>query len=112
MDDDASLARLLKAILRMADFDVATAANGMDALDFTAKERVDVIVMDLQMPVLDGRSFFRELRARGDHTPVLVASSYGAHKAKKELGAEASIEKPFDPDDLIEAVGELVHAGS
>lgn len=112
VDDDASLARLLKAILRTADYDVDTAANGSDALDFTAREHVDVIVMDLRMPVLDGPGFFRKLRERGDQTPVLVASSHGARNAQKELGAEAAIEKPFDPDDLIEAVGELLHAAT
>jgi CheY-like chemotaxis protein len=108
VDDDASLIRLLRVILRTANYHVETAVNGLDALDLTDRQHIDVIVMDLQMPVLDGAGFFRELRARGDQTPVLVASSYGAHSARKELGAEAAIEKPFDPEDLIEAVAGLL----
>jgi DNA-binding response OmpR family regulator len=59
---------------------------------------------------MDGRGFFRELRARGDQTPVLVSSSYGALTAQKELGAEGAIEKPFDPDALVAAVTQLFQA--
>lgn len=109
VDDDAGLLRLLSTILRSADYLVCTAVNGSDALDVAGQHHVDVIVLDLRMPVLDGPAFFRELRARGDRTPVLVTSSYGAHDAQKQLGAEGAIEKPFDPDELLEAVGALIH---
>ena len=109
VDDDAGMIRLLTAILRTADYQICTANNGSDALDMAQREHVDVIVLDLRMPVLDGPGFFRELRARGDTTPVLVTSSFGARDAQKELGAEGAIEKPFDPDDLLEAVGALIH---
>jgi two-component system response regulator AtoC len=109
VDDDAGLLRLLTLILRSADYDVATALNGVDALDVAERQHVDVIVLDLRMPVLDGPGFFRELRARGDKTPVLVASSVGARDAQRELGAEGAIEKPFEPEDLLAAVGSLIH---
>lgn len=108
VDDDVSLARLLKTILRSANFEVDGAVNGRDALRATQENQFDVIVMDLRMPVLDGRGFFRELRAAGDSTPVLIASAYGARSAQKELGAESAIEKPFEPDDLIAEVERLV----
>jgi len=109
VDDDAGLLRLLTLILRSADYDVATALNGIDALDVTEHQHFDAIVLDLRMPVLDGPGFYRELRARGDTTPVLVTSSVGARDAQRELGAEGAIEKPFEPDDLLAAVGSLLH---
>ena len=109
VDDDAGLLRLLTTILRSADYDVATALNGIDALDVAGRKHIDVIVLDLRMPVLDGPGFFRQLRARGDTTPVLLTSSFGARDAQRELGAEGAIEKPFEPDDLLEAVGSLLH---
>ena len=109
VDDDEALLRLLKAILRSADYDVSTALNGSDALDVTEHQHPDVIVLDLRMPVLDGPGFFRALRARGDTTPVLVTSSFGAFDAQRELGAEGAIAKPFEPDALLEAVGSLLH---
>lgn len=109
VDDDAGLLRLLSTILRSADYQVCTAVNGSDALNVAGQQHLDVIVLDLRMPVLDGPGFFRELRARGDKTPVLVTSSFGALDAQKQLGAEGAIEKPFDPDELLEAVGALIH---
>ena len=110
IDDDVSLSRLVRAILRTADYEVAQAFNGIEGLEVVSREHPDVIVLDLQMPQMDGRGFFRELRARGDQTPVLVSSSFGARSAQKELGAEGSIEKPFDPDALVAAVTELFEA--
>jgi len=110
VDDDISLSRLVRAILHTADYEVAQAYNGIEALEVASREHPDVIVLDLQMPQLDGRGFFKELRARGDHTPVLLSSSYGARTAQKELGAEGAIEKPFDPDALVAAVERLFEA--
>jgi CheY-like chemotaxis protein len=97
----------VRAILRTADYEVATACNGEEALEIAANVHPDVIVLDLRMPRMDGPEFFRALRARGDFTPILVASSFGARTAQKELGAEGSIEKPFDPEALITAVTRL-----
>jgi DNA-binding response OmpR family regulator len=112
VDDDINLSRLLRTILRTADFEVLTAFDGLGALDIADVERLDVIVVDLRMPRLDGRGFYRELRARGNNTPVLVASAFGARSAQAELGAQGSIEKPFDPDALIQAVSDLARPGA
>ena len=101
IDDDPNLTRLMATILRTSGIDTVTAMDGWSALEAIEHNDVDAIVLDLQMPKLDGRGFFRELRARGDHTPVLIASAYGARDAQRELGAEASVEKPFDPELLI-----------
>lgn len=107
VDDDAGLLVLFKVTLS-DDYDVKTAKNGLDALNAIEKEQFAAIVLDMRMPVLDGPGFYRELRARGNTTPVLVTSSYGAFDKRRELGAEAAIEKPFDPEQLLEVVGSLV----
>ena len=101
VDDDLNLTRLMATILRTSGIDSVTATDGLSALDAIDHNEIDAIVLDMQMPKMDGRGFFRELRARGNHTPVLVASAYGARSAQRELGAEASVEKPFDPEVLI-----------
>jgi DNA-binding response OmpR family regulator len=100
VDDDAALLRLLSLSLRQSGFEVTTAVNGQEALDRLAQGRPDVIVLDLEMPVMDGRQFYREMRATGDGTPVLILSAFDARNAKNELGAEAYLNKPFDPDEL------------
>lgn len=101
VDDDLNLTRLMATILRTCGIDAVTATDGLSALDAIDHNDIDAIVLDMQMPKMDGRGFFRELRARGNHTPVLIASAYGARDAQRELGAEASVEKPFDPEVLI-----------
>ena len=108
IDDDQALVRMVRISLATAGMTVTTAANGALALDAIAEARPDVIVLDLQMPVMDGREFFRELRRRGNNAPVLILSAYGARPAQAELGAEASITKPFDPADLVAAVNKLL----
>ncbi|MND05640.1 DNA-binding transcriptional regulator QseB [compost metagenome] len=64
------------------------------------------------MPRMDGRAFFREIRARGNQTPVLILSAYGATAARDELRAEAALRKPFDPDALVEEVRKLLEVTS
>jgi CheY-like chemotaxis protein len=108
VDDDAPLARMLSLTLRDGGFEVMSAANGQMALEQVTAAQPDAIVLDLEMPVMDGRAFFRELRARGDATPVLVLSAYGARRAQRELGADGHLDKPFDPEALVGAVREIL----
>ncbi len=79
----------------------------MDALERFKTASFDVIVLDLQMPKMDGRTFFRTLRVRGDRTPVIILSAFGAEEARVELQAEAALEKPFDPDVLVARIRSL-----
>ncbi len=110
VDDDAPLVRLLSLIFRQDGFEVATAGNGLEALSQVDVTAPDVIILDLEMPVMDGRTFFRELRSRGIETPVLILSALDARSARRELAAEASMAKPFDPDELVSNVGALAGA--
>ncbi len=107
VDDDPALARMMRIALRANGFAVRLAANGEQALERIAEETADAILLDLQMPVMDGRAFFRELRARSIETPVIVVSAFGAEDAARELGAQASIAKPFDPDRLIDVIHDV-----
>ena len=108
VDDDRNLTTLLAAILKSEGLDVLSASDGPRALDLLDSEPVDALILDLRMPGMDGRTLYREVRARGHNVPVLIASAYGARSAQHELGAEAAIEKPFDPDKLLEAIRGLV----
>ena len=110
VDDDPALSRMVRLNLLSEGFRVRMAIHGADGLDSVANHEPDVIVLDLQMPVMDGRRFFRELRALGCAAPVIVVSAYGAESARLELGAEASIGKPFDPIALISAIRRVLTA--
>jgi len=104
IDDDEALLRMLRLSLASEGFQVATAEGGASGLEKLGSDEFDVIVLDLQMPGMDGRSFHREMIARGCNAQVVILSAYGAEKAQRELGAAAAIAKPFDPAVLIETV--------
>jgi CheY-like chemotaxis protein len=104
VDDDEALLRMLRLTLSSAGCRVVTATDGLDALEKLEGEPFAVVVLDLQMPRMDGREFHRELRSRGHDPEVVLLSAYGAREAGRELGTAAAIAKPFDPDVLIETV--------
>jgi two-component system response regulator MprA len=107
IDDDARLVRMTALALLSDGLSVFTAGNGQEGLVQLAEHEVDVIVLDLQMPVMDGRAFYQALRLQGYRTPVVILSAYGAEGARQELGAEQALAKPFDPEVLIGVVNEL-----
>jgi DNA-binding response OmpR family regulator len=108
IDDDPALLRMIRLALLSEGLDVDTASDGLLGLDAVERAQYDIIVLDLQMPNLDGRGFFREFRARGGTTPVVLLSAYGAQSARVELNAEAAVTKPFDPVVLIRAIRTLL----
>jgi DNA-binding response OmpR family regulator len=110
IDDDPALVRMIRLALLSEGLQVDTAIDGVQGLAATETSTYDVIVLDLQMPNMDGRAFFREFRARGGTTPIVLLSAYGAQAARSELKAEAAVSKPFDPNTLIRAVRALLPA--
>jgi DNA-binding response OmpR family regulator len=111
VDDDPSLLRLISLYLKTEGFEVAAFRSPVDAL----REIVDpvapnpsAVVLDLNMPEMDGREFYRRVREAGLTTPVLILSAFGAEAARHELGADAAMSKPFDPDKLTLAVKRLL----
>jgi DNA-binding response OmpR family regulator len=106
VDDDMALARMLRILFQSEGYEVVMAHDGRQALDRLAGGTPDLVVLDLQMPVLDGRGFFREFRRLGYSAPVLLLSAYNSEEARDELGAEASFGKPCDP----EAVAAMAHS--
>lgn len=101
VDDELAMRVLLTGILNDAGYEVSVAPDGEQALTVVEDLQPDAVVLDLEMPNMDGRSCFRALRERGVTAPVLIASGAGARAAARELGADASIDKPFDPLQLV-----------
>lgn len=115
VEDDAGIRSLMTMLLSGAGFDVETASNGREGLERVSAERdrpFAAIVLDLQMPVMDGRTFYRRLRQSNLTTPVLVLSANGAETACRELEADDALAKPFDTDTLLERVGRLIGRAS
>ena len=104
IDDDQALLRMLRLSMLSEGLEVATASDGFTGLEALARDNFDAIVLDLQMPNMDGRTLYRQMLAQGRRTPVLILSAYGAEAARRELRADAALPKPFDPDVLVETI--------
>jgi DNA-binding response OmpR family regulator len=109
VDDDTAIVKLMSLVLRSEHFAVLEAGDGEQGLHVLHENRPDLILLDLNMPVMSGREFLPRAREEGFDGPVVVCSAYGAERAKKELGANAALEKPFDPEDLLALVDGLLH---
>jgi adenylate cyclase len=98
VDDNVVNRQLLTRVLQLDGHDVITAADGREALDELGRHHVDVVVLDLMMPVMDGFAFLRALRAdrAREQVPVVVYSAMSDEHSKSRaaaLGAEAFVVK-------------------
>jgi len=106
IEDDASIAELQKDYLEVADFEVMVCSNGLDGLKTLQEQDVDLLILDIMLPGMDGLEILRSMKEDKD-IPVLLVS------AKKEeidkikglsFGADDYITKPFSPGELVARV--------
>lgn len=104
VDDEPGISRIVKLLLQSEGFDVRVEPHAPSALQAATSESIGLILLDLNMPEMDGREFYRKLREGGNSTPVVIMSANGARKAFKELGADGYLDKPFAPEALVDVV--------
>ena len=111
VDDDPDVRDSLRRALGYAGYAVATAVNGADALASVSRSPVDLIILDVLMPMLDGFDTCRALRERGNATPVIVLTARDAvddRVAGLEAGADDYLVKPFALRELLARVNALL----
>jgi DNA-binding response OmpR family regulator len=106
VEDDPDLAALEADVLKLRGHEVDVASNGREALEAVERARPDLILLDIKMPVMNGREFADEYRRREPSTaPIMVVTAADdAQRRAAEVGASGWIAKPFDPDVLLEKV--------
>ena len=112
IDDSEGILDIMAETLRAAGYQVGKALDGAEAMRLINVWRPDGIVLDRQMPVMDGDVFFKMLRAHEKRPPVLIVSGFKAEEGARELGAHGWLDKPFDLDDLVTAVDSMFEAGT
>lgn len=109
VDDEVDLLDILKMDMESLGFEALTANNGQEALEIMKKVKegklwVNAVLSDINMPIMNGLLFLKELRALGLETPFVFFSGYGDKEKTIEalrLGAMDFLEKPYDPDTLM-----------
>ena len=104
VDDDKNTRLLMRALLEGEHYTVTLAANGEEALDTMERNHVDLVVLDLMMPRMDGYEFTRELRAASNDLPILMVSAKQLPDDRKKgflAGIDDFMVKPVDEEELL-----------
>jgi two-component system phosphate regulon response regulator PhoB len=107
VDDDAPILTLMRNILREFGFDSRTASTGPAALAAVREQTPDLILVDKNMPGMDGAEVIKALRAQAalSHLPILILSGEPVDRNElREIGATDAVQKPFDVPALIEQI--------
>jgi len=104
IDDEAGVRELLADALKLAGFETLTAADAMIALTMLRTTKPDLLVVDINMPLMDGFEFIERIRSNGDQTPALMLSARADRADVTRgltLGADDYVTKPFGLEELV-----------
>ncbi|TYB02869.1 response regulator [Vibrio cholerae] len=109
VDDSISIRQMVSHTLQDAGYEVETAADGREALAKAQKARYDVIISDVNMPVMTGFEFVKAVRMQSQYkfTPILMLTTETSPEKKQEgkaVGATGWLVKPFNPETLLKTL--------
>ncbi len=114
IEDEASIAQVIRLYLEQANYTVLTASDGAAGLELHAREQPDLVILDLMLPVMDGMEVCRRIRAWAD-TPILMLTARQGEEdriAGLELGADDYLVKPFSPREVVSRVKAILRRTS
>ena len=104
VEDDKSTAKLMRAVLTHNGYKVFQAANGQEALEMLDSQHIDLIVLDVMMPVMDGYEFTEQLRRCGNNTPILMVTAKQLPEEKCRgflVGTDDYMVKPVNVEEML-----------
>ncbi len=110
-DDDTHIRELITLFLRNEGFEILEASDGAEALAIVENDQIDLVILDIMMPQLDGWELCKEIRRIDSNIPLLMVTAKGesGHKIKGfQLGTDDYLTKPFDPMELVMRVKALL----
>jgi CheY-like chemotaxis protein len=112
VDDEQAIVEALQDILSAEGYDVVTAFNGAEGLQCMADAKPDLVLLDLMMPVMDGREMLRRMREDPalNGVPVVVMSA-GRISDEERKSSARFLAKPFELDALLDTISELLAGG-
>jgi two-component system OmpR family response regulator len=115
IDDEAGVRDLLSDALKLAGFETTTAADAMIAQTALRTIKPDLLIVDINMPLMDGFEFIERIREKGDNTPALMLSARGDRADITRgltLGADDYVTKPFGLEELVLRVRAILRRAS
>src|SRR5947199_7567549 len=110
VDDERSIRESLSKILRAEIYEVVLAENGQEAIEKHGAERIDLLLLDLNMPVINGRFILDWLAAVNPLLPfIIITGRSNQHALADRAGADALMEKPLDVPLLLQTIRELMN---
>ncbi|RKX53706.1 MAG: two-component system response regulator [Thermotoga sp.] len=114
VDDSNTLRRICTFNLKKSGFNVLEAVDGIDAIDKMRANQVDIVILDIMMPRLDGFGVLKEMKRdeRLSSIPVIMLTAKGGEDDEKsavKFGASEFLTKPFSPKELVSRVKELTN---
>lgn len=111
VDDNKNTRRLLKAVLESENYTVSTAENGQDALGVMDAEHIDLVIVDIMMPKMDGYDFTKTVRENDDNMPILMISAKQLPADRRKgflVGIDDYMTKPVDEVEMLLRVKALL----
>lgn len=111
VDDNTNTRKLTQAVLKQNGYDTVCACDGEEGLELLDKIHVDLIILDIMMPKMNGFEFTRTLRSCGWETPILMVTAKESHLDKKEgflAGTDDYMVKPVDDEEMLLRIAALL----
>ena len=111
VEDDANQRKLMATVLEQYGYTVVQACDGVDALEQMDKKHVDLVILDIMMPRMDGYEFTRVLREAGNNLPILMVTAKEAPADKHRgfiIGTDDYMTKPVDEEEMVLRIAALL----
>lgn len=113
VDDSASIRNMVSFTLQQQSYEIVEAVDGQDGLEKSQKDKFDLVITDVNMPVMDGITLCNELRQLPafKFTPILILTTESSPEMKqrgKAAGATGWLVKPFNPDKLLATIKRVI----
>lgn len=113
VDESSSLRQVMVLVLKKTSYDVVQASDGKEALIKLSQESIDLVITDINMPILSGFEVITEMKHRSNYklTPIIILTSESSVEMKKkiqEIGIDNWMEKPFDPVQMLNTIDRLM----
>ncbi len=114
VDDDLDFTKTIGDLLRQEDFNVLVASDGKEAVDKVLANNIDILVLDLRLPIISGLDVYLQLEKLKKAIPTIIITGYPKEENKavdqllQKISVTGCLEKPFDLDDLLKSVEGLI----